>query len=53
VARKSRTIVTPEQFDLIHSALPDGGWRILVELDVDQAAHTSPRAILPVTSATP
>jgi integrase len=35
VARKPRTIVTPEQFDLIHSALPDGGWRVLVELDVE------------------
>jgi integrase len=35
VARKPRTIVTPEQFDLIHGALPDGGWRVLVELDVE------------------
>jgi integrase len=35
VARKPRTIVTPEQFDLIHQSLPDGGWRVLIELDVE------------------
>jgi integrase len=35
VARKPRTIVTPEQFDLIHSALPEPRWRMLVELDVE------------------
>jgi site-specific recombinase XerD len=35
VARRPRTIVTPEQFDLIHSALPDARWRMLVELDVE------------------
>jgi integrase len=35
VARKPRTIVTPEQFDLIHSALPDQRWRVLVGLDVE------------------
>jgi integrase len=35
VARKPRTIVTPEQFDLIHSALPESRWRMLVELDVE------------------
>jgi integrase len=35
VARKPRTIVTPEQFDLIHSALPDQRWQVLVELDVE------------------
>jgi len=35
VARKPRTIVTPEQFDSIHQALPEGGWRVLVELDVE------------------
>ena len=35
VARKPRTIVTPEQFDLIHSALPEPRWQMLVELDVE------------------
>ncbi|HKC28052.1 MAG TPA: site-specific integrase [Jatrophihabitans sp.] len=35
VARKPRTIVSPEQFDLIHSALPEPRWRMLVELDVE------------------
>jgi site-specific recombinase XerD len=35
VARKPRTIVTPEQFDLIHQALPDAQSRLLVELDVE------------------
>jgi integrase len=35
VARKSRTIVTPEQFDLIHSALPEPRWQTLIELDVE------------------
>jgi site-specific recombinase XerD len=35
VARKPRTIVTPEQFDLIHSALPEQRWQVLVELDVE------------------
>jgi site-specific recombinase XerD len=35
VARRPRTIVTPEQFDLIHHSLPDARWRILVELDVE------------------
>ena len=35
VARRQRTIVTPEQFDLIHCALPDARWRMLVELDVE------------------
>ena len=35
VARKPRTIVTPEQFDLIHSGLPGARWRMLVELDVE------------------
>jgi site-specific recombinase XerD len=35
VARKPRTIVTPEQFDLIHQALPHGPWQVLVELDVE------------------
>jgi integrase len=35
VARRPRTIVTPEQFDLIHAALPDEGWRTLIELDVE------------------
>jgi site-specific recombinase XerD len=35
VARKPRTIVNPEQFDLIHSALPETRWRMLIELDVE------------------
>jgi integrase len=35
VARKPRTIVSPEQFDLIHSALPEPRWQTLVELDVE------------------
>jgi integrase len=35
VARKLRTIVTPEQFDLIHSALPEPRWQMLIELDVE------------------
>ena len=35
VARKPRTIVTPEQFDLIHSALPEQRWQVLIELDVE------------------
>jgi integrase len=35
VARAPRTIVTPEQFDLIHAALPDERWRVLIELDVE------------------
>jgi hypothetical protein len=36
VARKPRTIVTPEQFDLIHHALPNRG---VVELDVETGAR--------------
>ena len=35
VARKPRTIVTPEQFDLIHSALSEQRWQVLIELDVE------------------
>ena len=35
VARRPRTIVTPEQFDAIHAALPDPSWRMLIELDVE------------------
>ena len=35
VARKPRIIVSPEQFDLIHSALPEPRWRMLVELVVE------------------
>ena len=35
VARKPRTIVTPEQFELIHSGLPEPRWQVLVELDVE------------------
>ena len=35
VARRPRTIVTPEQFDAIHDALPNESWRTLIELDVE------------------
>jgi site-specific recombinase XerD len=35
VARRPRTIVTPEQFDAIHAALPNESWRMLIELDVE------------------
>jgi integrase len=35
VARKPPTIVTPEQFDLIHQSLPEAGWQTLIEFDVE------------------
>ena len=35
VPKKVRTIVTPEQFDQIHAALPNDAARMLVELDVE------------------
>lgn len=35
VAKKVRTIITPEQFDALHAALPTDIARLLVELDID------------------
>lgn len=35
VPKKTRTIITPEQFDLLHDALPDDDMRLLVETDVE------------------
>lgn len=35
VARKPRTIITPEQFDAIHAALPSPRWQAMVELDIE------------------
>ncbi|MGN6608337.1 MAG: tyrosine-type recombinase/integrase [Jatrophihabitans sp.] len=35
VARPPRTIITPEQFDAIHAALPGARWQVMVELDIE------------------
>ncbi len=35
VAKKARVIITPEQFDAIHSALPDDPMRLLVETAIE------------------
>ena len=35
VAKKIRHIVTPEQFDLLYKALPEGDMRLLVETDIE------------------
>ena len=35
VAKKVRQIVTPEQFDLLHDALPNDDMRLLVEADIE------------------
>jgi integrase len=35
VARRPRTIVTPEQFDAIHTAINDARWQLLLELDIE------------------
>ena len=35
VARRPRTIITPEQFDTIHAALPAPRWQAMIELDIE------------------
>lgn len=35
VARRPKRIITVEQFDMIHEALPDGTMRLLVETDIE------------------
>jgi integrase len=35
VAKKVRSIITPEQFDTLHEALGDETWQLLVETDVE------------------
>ncbi len=35
VARRPRTVVTPDQFDAIHAAIGDPRWQLLVELDIE------------------
>jgi integrase len=35
VAKKVRQIVTPEEYDLLHSALGEGRWQLLVETDIE------------------
>ena len=35
VARRPRTIVTPDQFDAIHAAVRDPRWQLLIELDIE------------------
>jgi site-specific recombinase XerD len=35
VARKPRTIITPDQFDRIHAALGDPRWQLLIDLDIE------------------
>jgi integrase len=35
VAKKVRAVITPEQFDMLHEALADDLWKLLVETDVE------------------
>jgi integrase len=35
VAKKVRQIVTPEQYDLLHQALAEEKWQLLVETDIE------------------
>jgi integrase len=35
VAKKIRQIITPEQYDILHQALADEKWQLLVELDIE------------------
>ena len=35
VAKKVRQIITPEQYDLLHNALAEEKWQLLIELDIE------------------
>ncbi len=35
VARRPRTIITPDQYDMIRAALPDPRWQLLIDLDIE------------------